>query len=57
MAQLFAAQHPERVDRLVLAQHAPRRVRHVAVHRDPDGSLGPSRTVRRRVRHGCCDLG
>jgi pimeloyl-ACP methyl ester carboxylesterase len=39
MAQLFAAQHPERVDRLVLLNTSPGRFGMMAVHRDPDGSL------------------
>jgi class 3 adenylate cyclase/dienelactone hydrolase len=39
MAQLFAAQHPERVDRLVLLNTNPGRAGMLAVHRDPDGSL------------------
>ena len=39
MAQLFAAQHPERVDRLVLLNTSPGRSGMIAVHRDPDGSL------------------
>ncbi len=39
MAQLFAAQHPERVDRLVLLNTAPGRSGMLAVHRDADGSL------------------
>ena len=39
MAQLFAAQHPERVDRLVLLNTHPGRSGMIAVHRDPDGSL------------------
>jgi class 3 adenylate cyclase/pimeloyl-ACP methyl ester carboxylesterase len=39
MAQLFAAQHPERVDRLVLINTHPGRAGMVAAHRDPDGSL------------------
>jgi class 3 adenylate cyclase len=39
MAQLFAAQHPERVDRLVLLNTHPGRSGMLAVHRDPDGSL------------------
>jgi len=39
MAQLFAAHHPERVDRLVLLNANPGRAGMIAVHRDPDGSL------------------
>ena len=39
IAQLFAAQHPERVDRLVLINTHPGRSGMIAVHRDPDGSL------------------
>jgi class 3 adenylate cyclase/pimeloyl-ACP methyl ester carboxylesterase len=39
MAQLFAAQHPERVDRLVLLNTHPGRAGMFAVHRDADGSL------------------
>jgi class 3 adenylate cyclase/pimeloyl-ACP methyl ester carboxylesterase len=39
MSQLFAAQHPERVDRLVLINTHPGRSGMLAVHRGPDGSL------------------
>lgn len=39
MAQPFAAQHPERVDRLVLLNTNPGRSGLIPVHRDPDGSL------------------
>jgi class 3 adenylate cyclase len=39
MGQLFAAQHPERVDRLVLLNTHPGRSAIIDVYRDPDGSL------------------
>jgi class 3 adenylate cyclase len=39
MAQLFAAQHPDRVDRLALCNANPGRSGFIAAHRDPDGSL------------------
>jgi class 3 adenylate cyclase/predicted alpha/beta hydrolase len=38
MAQLFAAQHPDRVDRLVLVNSLPGASGFAAVHTDPDGS-------------------
>jgi class 3 adenylate cyclase/pimeloyl-ACP methyl ester carboxylesterase len=41
MAQLFAAQHPERVDRLVLGNSSPGASGFSAVHTAPDGSLAP----------------
>jgi hypothetical protein len=39
MAQLFAAEHPTRVDRLVLLNTRPGRAGMIAVHQGPDGSL------------------
>ena len=41
MAQLFAACHPERVERLALVNTSPGRSGALAVWRDPDGSLEP----------------
>src|SRR3954464_2900969 len=35
----FAAQHPERVDRLALLNTAPGRTGMLTIHRDSDGSL------------------
>ena len=41
MAQLFAAEHPERVDRLVLANSFPGASAFVAAHQDDEGSFDP----------------
>jgi class 3 adenylate cyclase len=41
MAQLFTAQHPERVERLVLINSLPGVSGFIATHTAPDGSLGP----------------
>jgi class 3 adenylate cyclase len=41
MAQLFTAQHPERVERLVLINSLPGVSGFIAAHTAPDGSLGP----------------
>jgi pimeloyl-ACP methyl ester carboxylesterase len=41
MAQLFTAQHPERVERLVLVNSLPGVTGFIAAHTAPDGSLGP----------------
>jgi class 3 adenylate cyclase/pimeloyl-ACP methyl ester carboxylesterase len=41
MAQLFAAQHPERVERLVLINSLPGISGFLAIHQAPDGSFAP----------------
>jgi class 3 adenylate cyclase len=41
IAQLFAAMHPDRVDRLLLANSFPGMSGFVAAHQDPDGSFEP----------------
>jgi class 3 adenylate cyclase len=41
MSQLFTAMHPERVDKLVLANSFPGISAYVAAHTDADGSVGP----------------
>ncbi|MDT5051512.1 MAG: hypothetical protein QOG75_7440, partial [Mycobacterium sp.] len=41
MAQLFTAQHPERVERLVLVNSLLGVTGFIAAHTAPDGSLGP----------------
>ncbi|MHB8467473.1 MAG: adenylate/guanylate cyclase domain-containing protein [Acidimicrobiales bacterium] len=41
IAQLFAALHPDRVERLLLANSFPGISSYVAAHTEPDGSFGP----------------
>jgi class 3 adenylate cyclase/alpha-beta hydrolase superfamily lysophospholipase len=50
MTQLFAAQHPERVDRLLLANTASGASNFAAVHQTPDGSWGPLEQKLERFR-------
>lgn len=51
MAQLFAAQHAERVERLVLINSSPGVSGFVAIHTAPDGSLAPLEAKLQMFQH------